>query len=529
MTPITTVLDETEQQLAPLERRYCLAEWDAAVGGDESAEDRVVEASLALEAVLSDPERFAALEHAAAPDDPIGARRLTVLLDESRAFQRPRALAERIVRLEASLQTLYSKHRGKVGGREVSNNDIDMILRESTDPDERRAAWDASKEIGPKAAVQVRELARLRNEAARGLGYRDHFAMSLELQELDEGWLFGLLDQLESSLAEPWAAEKAAIDDAQRARLGIPADQALRPWDYADAFFQDAPLVQGDGLEAALAALDPLTASRAYFTALGDPIDEILERSDLYPRDAKHQGAFCIQIDRADDVRILANVEPGERWLSTMLHELGHGVYDIAIERDLPWLLRRHAHIFATEAIAMLHGRVTRDPTFLRTYCGLAGELADAPFNTVFVRRALHVLTAWVQVMTRFERALYADPDGDLGTIWWDLVERYQQVRRPDGSRPDDWASKLHIALAPVYYHNYLLGEITASQIEWALERETGSASPAGAPTAAGAFLRDRFMRLGASRRWDELIEHATGSPLVPDHFVRLLSRSAGA
>jgi peptidyl-dipeptidase A len=526
MTPITTVLDETEQQLAPLERRYCLAEWDAAVGGDDTAEDRVVEASLALEDVLSDPARFAALEQADAPADPIGARRLTLLRDESRAFQRPRDLAERIVRLEASLQTLYSKHRGQVDGRPVSNNDIDMILRDSSDQAERRAAWDASKEIGPKAAVQVRELARLRNEAARGLGYRDHFAMAMELQELDEGWLFSLLDQLDTPLADAWTREKAAIDDAQRARLGISTGQTLRPWDYADAFFQDAPLVQDDKLEAALAALDPLTASRAYFRALGDPIEEILQRSDLYPRDAKHQGAFCIQIDRADDVRILANVEPGERWLGTMLHELGHGVYDIAIERDLPWLLRRHAHIFATEAIAMLHGRATRDPTFLRTYCGLSDELASAPFNRAFIRRTLHVLTPWVQVMSRFERALYADPDGDLGTIWWDLVERYQHVQRPDGDRLDDWASKLHIALAPVYYHNYLLGEITASQLEWALERETGSASPAGAPAAAGAFLRDRFMRLGASLRWDELIEHATGSPLVPDHYVRLLSAS---
>ena len=81
MTPITTVLDETEQQLAPLERRYCLAEWDAAVGGDETAEERVVEASLALEDVLADPERYAMLAGAEPPADPIGSRRLTLLRD----------------------------------------------------------------------------------------------------------------------------------------------------------------------------------------------------------------------------------------------------------------------------------------------------------------------------------------------------------------------------------------------------------------------------------------------------------------
>jgi peptidyl-dipeptidase A len=447
-----------------------------------------------------------------------------VLRNAARGHQRPRELAERIVRLEASLTTLYSEHRGTIDGREVSSNEIDAILRDSTDRAERRAAWDASKSIGPAAAAQVRELARLRNEAARELGYRDAFAMSLELQELDEGWLFGLLDRLDGLLEDSWKAEKAAIDAAQRARLGIPPGEQLRPWDYADPFFQDPPAADGDTLEEELRALDPLDVSRAYFDALGDRIEGILERSDLYPRPRKNQHAFCVQIDRGDDVRILANIEPGERWLGTMLHELGHGVYDIAIERDLPWSLRSQAHILTTEAIAMLHGRRTRDAEFLQAFCGLSHDRANDPRHQAHMRRTLHVLAPWVQVMTRFERALYADPDGDLGTIWWDLVERHQLVRRPDGLRPDDWASKLHIAIAPVYYHNYLLGEITASQLEWALEHETGSPSPAGQPGAAGAFLRDRYMRFGASKRWDELIEGATGSPLVPDHFANLLT-----
>ena len=312
-----------------------------------------------------------------------------MLRDESRAYQRPRDLAERIVRLEASLQTLYSKHRGTIGGREVSNNEIDMILRDSTDLAERRAAWDASKEIGPKAAVQVRELAALRNEAARGLGYRDHFAMSLELQELDEGWLFGLLDRLESLLADPWAAEKAAIDDAQRARLGDRRpSRPLRPWDYADPFFQDAAARRRPtALEAALAALDPLARRRAYFGALGDPIEEILARSDLYPRGPSTSTRSASRSTAATTCASSRNVEPGERWLATMLHELGHGVYDIAIERDLPWLLRRHAHIFATEAIAMLHGRRHARPDVpARLLRPFAAELA-APFNRAFIRR----------------------------------------------------------------------------------------------------------------------------------------------
>ena len=30
-----------------------------------------------------------------------------------------------------------------------------------------------------------------------------------------------------------------------------------------------------------------------------------------------------------------------------------------------------------------------------------------------------------------------------------------------------DWATKIHIALYPCYYHNYLLGELLASQLHY--------------------------------------------------------------
>jgi peptidyl-dipeptidase A len=134
------------------------------------------------------------------------------------------------------------------------------------------------------------------------------------------------------------------------------------------------------------------------------------------------------------------------------------------------------------------------------------------------------IFAPWVQVMTRFERELYRDPDQDLGALWWRLAERYQRLAPPPGSRPDDWACKIHVALAPVYYHNYLLGEVTASQLNYALARETGSPSPAVEPAAAGEFLRERFMRPGASLRWDALIAHATGEPLSVDHLAGWLA-----
>jgi peptidyl-dipeptidase A len=119
--------------------------------------------------------------------------------------------------------------------------------------------------------------------------------------------------------------------------------------------------------------------------------------------------------------------------------------------------------------------------------------------------------------MCTFERALYQDPDGDHDTRWWDLVERYQGITRPDGRRAPDWAAKIHLAVAPVYYQNYLYGELFASQLQAALERDAGGLVDT---TTAGEWLVDRVFRPGASMRWDHLVESATGEPLTARHFA---------
>ena len=107
----------------------------------------------------------------------------------------------------------------------------------------------------------------------------------------------------------------------------------------------------------------------------------------------------------------------------------------------------------------------------------------------------------WVLVMTNFERRLYADPDADLDTLWWDLVERYQLVHRPDDRHAPDWAAKIHLAAAPVYYQNYLYGELFASQLDATLAR---ACRRARRPAAAGELLRDEVFAPGASLRWDD-------------------------
>ena len=296
----------------------------------------------------------------------------------------------------------------------------------------------------------------------------------------------------------------------------------LRPWHYADPFFQEVPAEGGVDLDPYFAEADLVELTRRTFGGLGLEVDPILARSDLYPRERKSQHAFCIDIDREGDIRVLANVVPDQYWMDTMLHELGHGVFDAGIDPDLSWLLR-DCHLVVTEGIAILMGRQVGEPEWLEQVAGVPAEDAAELAGRLREARAaeLLVFTRWVLVMTNFERSLYADPDSDLDTRWWDLVERFQLVRRADDRNAPDWAAKIHVALAPVYYHTYLYGQLVASQLAEALTRECGGL--VGRPRA-GRFLVERIFRPGLSVRWDRLIEQATGEPLSAAAFRRDLA-----
>ncbi|MGA0122164.1 MAG: M2 family metallopeptidase [Gaiellales bacterium] len=513
-----TALDAAEARLAGLERDANLAWWDMACDATDAHSQAAEAASAALEHALADPE----LAAAAVPvdDSPLERRRAEVLGLMTAGRRRPPALIDRIVGLETELMGIHSRYRATDGAQELDAAAVDRVLQASTDLAERERVWTSARGVGAAAAEPLRELVRLRNEAAQALGHRDHYAMSLALDELDEQRLYGMLDDLEARLGPVWEAERERIAAERRVALGLAADAPLMPWHLVDLCGQEPPSAGPDPLADAIADVDPLASAAAYFADLGHPMDGVIARSDVAPRPGKDQHAFMMHVDRRGDVRTLLNLAPTVRWLETTLHELGHAAYELALDPGLPWLVRDPAHILATEAIAMLHGRAGRDAAFLERYAGVPADVARDPANAATLRRGLVVLAQWVQVMARFERALYADPDRDLDRIWWDLVERHQGIRRPDPVPVDAWASKIHLAVAPVYYHNYLLGEVLASQITAWTRAETGAATPAADPGRGGPRIAERLLRPGRSERWDRLVERATGAPLGVDAFI---------
>jgi peptidyl-dipeptidase A len=182
----------------------------------------------------------------------------------------------------------------------------------------------------------------------------------------------------------------------------------------------------------------------------------------------------------------------------------------------------------------MLFGRLSRNADWLIAWAGAPEAEARAAADALSraTRAQLLVQTRWELVMCHMERALYRDPEQDLDGLWWDLVERFQSVPRPEGRRAPDWASKIHFTIAPVYYHNYLLGEMMASQLEAHLIGSVLGGGPGAARAyvsspKVGEFLRERLYRSGRTLDWRATLARATGQALDPAAFVAELDGAA--
>ncbi|MHB8625269.1 MAG: M2 family metallopeptidase [Aggregatilineales bacterium] len=519
---ISAAVQTTVEHLRTLYIAAGLAAWNAAANSTPenlkiAADARA--AAMRAEADSAEYARYRDWDTANAADsDPLLARQVKLLHYTFAQGQNDPETIERISELIRQIEETYYTFRATVDGKKLNNNQIDEVLDKSIDSEERRAVWEGHKAIGPLVAPSIRELARLRNRTAQKMGYPNFHRMSLTLGEIDPDWLYGMLDQLAARTDEPYRQAKAELDKVLSARFHVPIEE-LRPWHYSDLYFQRAPKLGDTDFDAFFSdqKLEEL-AIRTY-DGLGMDVRDILARSDLYERENKDQHAFCIHIDREGDVRTLNNLRPVERWMDTILHELGHGVYDKYIPKSVPWLLRTPAHILYTEAMAELMGGMALDREWLIGVRGLSQSQADAIADAAWQRQMLErlIFPRWVMVMVNFERAMYENPEADLDTIWWTLVEKYQYLIRPEGRKMPDWATKNHVALAPAYYQNYLIGYMVAEQWRHWLDLHIGGIIDR---PAAGQFFRDEVFAPGATLPWADALAFATGEKLNIDYYV---------
>lgn len=524
--------DQFESDLAKLYTASAEAYFNASINNTEENWNNYSATEKAMNVKLSYKDDFEALKRFKqlnVINDAISLRRMTRLYNLMNEYQVNIKLLDTLSTMASIVEKKYGNFRAIVNGEKVSDNDIEDILQTETNSATLQEAWEAHKQIGPVVAVDVIKLVKLRNRIAEAQGYSNYHTMSLNLSEQNPEELEALFDDLDMLTRDAFISVKKDIDSVLSIKYNIAAEE-LMPWHYQNRFFQEAPKVFEIDIDKFYEDKDVVEITKKYYASIGMPIDGMLENSDLFekPETGKNQHAYCTDIDRdKKDIRVLCNVHNNTSWMETMLHEFGHALYQYYVGQDLPWILKEPAHTFTTEAVAMFFGRLATNPDWMQAMLELTDEETES-IREVCYKQELYrqlVFSRWVQVVYRFEKEMYANPDQDLNALWWQLVEKYQMLKKPADRDQPDWATKIHIASYPCYYHNYQLGELLASQFYYSLagklKAEDIKKESFTAEQGIDKFFIDGVFKPGAFFEWNDMIEKSTGFKLSPESFAR--------
>ncbi len=530
MKEFEAFIKDFESKLIPLYKETALASWEANISGKDEDYKKAADLEFELNKLFSDKtsfEKIKQLKESGDITDALLSRQLTVLYNAFLGNQMDTVKMKEIIDMETEIEKKFNTFRAVVGKDTLTDNKIEEILRNSTNSEELKATWLATKKSGQNVAADVIVLVKKRNEMAKDLGFKNFHEMKLKLSEQDPEEIEKIFDELDSLTRDGFAKLKDEMDTYFAKRYKLKKEE-LMPWHYQGRFFQEAPKIYPVDLDKYYNGKDIIKITDDYYKSIGMDVSDLIQKSDLKEKPGKNQHAFCTDIDNEGDVRVLCNVVDNEYWMNTMLHEYGHAAYDKYIDRSLPFLLRDPAHTFTTEAIAELFGRFATNPQWLKDVVGISDEEKKAIEENTnkSLRLQMLVFSRWSQVMYRFEKAMYENPDQDLNKLWWDLVEKYQMLKRPADRNEPDWASKIHIAAYPCYYHNYLLGELFASQLHYYMTKnilkseDYHNQSYAG-NKEIGKYLTEKVFMPGAKYYWNDMIEKATGEKLTAKYYAK--------
>ena len=448
-------------------------------------------------------------------------------------------LVNRRITAETAQNSALNGFQFRLRGSNVVANDLDRVLSKVTDLAERRAAWEASKLTGPALKPGLVKLQGLRNGVARELGHSNYFSLQVAGYGMTADEMLKLNDEFLRELRplylqlHTWAKHKLAAKYGQPVPDRIPAHWINNRWSQ-----EWGGLVEAASLDRFFTNRTPESITKTaeqFYVGLGFPPlpKTFWSRSDLFPAAAgsgrlKNSHASCWHVDLQDDIRSLMSVEANPWWFYTAHHELGHGYYFMAYTRsEVPPLLRTGANPAFHEGIGEQIALAAGQTPYLKTVGVLPADYQEDQTATLLETALSHAVPFlfWASgTMTHWEHDLYAKdlPASEYNARWWRYVADFQGVEPPagPGTRGEEFcdaATKTHINDNPAYYYSYAIATVQKFQIHDHIARRILHQPPQSCDYAGnkevGDFLK-KFLSVGATRDWRQLLREATGEDL---------------
>jgi peptidyl-dipeptidase A len=221
---LKSFIKDYEAKVIPLSKEKVASYVNASITGLDSDYERAARAQLELETFHSDTAAFKKVKsfrQSTMVSDPSLRRQLEIMYLSYLGKQINKKTLEELINRQSVIEQKFNTYRVNVAGRELTDNQVDSILINSNNSSDLEGVWRASKRIGNEIAAGIIELAKLRNQAARSLGFTNFYEMKMKLREQNPIEIVTLFDQLDSLTRGDFESVKAEIDSALAQRYKI--------------------------------------------------------------------------------------------------------------------------------------------------------------------------------------------------------------------------------------------------------------------------------------------------------------------
>lgn len=470
-------------------------------------------------------------------------------------------------KLQAELAQVLTDMEGQYGAGEYCNKqgecrqlqELEKVLRESTDYDELLDVWQGWRTVSPPYRNTYQRFVELGNQGAKDSGF----------DNLAEAWKSGydmdtsefttearrLWDQVKpfyeelhchvrAKLSEQYGADKVALDQPIPAHLL--GNMWSQTWDNIYPIMEPYKGVASLNVTAALEEqgydeIKMVKTAEEFFTSLGLPeLPESFYENSLIKKPADRDvvcHASAWDLGDGTDPRIKQCVEINEEQFGTLHHELGH-IYYYLMYKDQPLVFKRGAHDGFHEAIGDTI-QLSMTPGYLKKK-GLIDKIEVSEQATLNKQMKLALekiaFLPFGKMIDEWRWKVFSgeiSPE-DYNKGWWDLRTEYQGIKAPiERSEADfDAGAKYHIP-GNTPYTRYFLSFIMQFQFHKALCEKAGHTGPLHECSiydnkTAGKALGD-MLALGQSKPWPDAMEALTGQrkmdgSAIIDYFAPLNS-----
>ena len=501
--------NEIEKDILRLETRKSLADWEFSTNSTEEnkkkfqrEEKRVSNYYNNNGKIFSELSKFEKRDNIKMPKL---IRQLYYLLGLFNLTENSDKKSMELNKLENNIIKKRNSYQIILNGKAVSETEILHREQFELNPKIRKQLYSARVNAGDAVADDIIELIKKRNEFAQKKRFDDFFEYKYSqysdysLENLNN-WMREIYNSINSQNLRFKEAEK----QKQAEIFGITPNEIR---EYHRKLILPNSSIQEVNKKIDSVATIVEIRKKAY-KGMGFDIDTMPLILDLLPRHNKDTGNFCLNIAPGKDERISANLTNDFSDMLTLMHELGHAVYDLNTGTKLNYMDKQPAAIL-TEGFATM----MEDTVFAEN---LTKDISDKNLSKDLKEYRIKEIMLNI-LRIEFEKSLYQNPNQDPEKLWHDLNVKYN-CGSPNEPLSNYWATINHFNENPAYHTVYFLAELFKVQLYNVLTQKFG---PITQNSDVRNYLKRHFFKYGSSLPDNEIVKNATGKSLSPEDFIK--------